>query len=75
MEALSILLNDLYACYKTKAPYVEDYLKLSESERYGLCKEQREKVIFHLNSDQVTTHKVSIEYLRFMKDHNINYFD
>ena len=75
MEATAILLNELYACYKTKAPFVDDYLKLSETEKLSLCKEQREKAIFHLNSDQVTTHRIALEHLRHMKENQINYYD
>ena len=62
-----MLYDDLYNCYSQKAKYSEDYLKLSVIERDILCKNEREKLIFHLNSDQIIFENILYERLRWMK--------
>ena len=67
MESFKMLWEDLHHCYSKNAKYSEDYLKLSMIERELLCKDEREKLIYHLNSDQMIFEHILYERLRWMK--------
>jgi hypothetical protein len=53
MDQIIPMFEDLKTCYRLKVPSADDYVKLKESEKNSLCLKLREKIINHLQSDNV----------------------
>jgi hypothetical protein len=53
MEKLELLSNKLKNCYQQKVPFVEDYVRLSSSDRNLLCADLRDEFKKYLYSDEL----------------------
>ncbi len=52
MSKIFDIINDLNNCYQTKAPYAEDYIKMSDKEQGDLCKDVRNQLVDYVNSNE-----------------------
>jgi hypothetical protein len=52
MSRIFSLINDLTLCYELQAPFAEDYVALSRSEKYDLCKEPKKALVNYVNSKE-----------------------
>lgn len=52
MSKVFQIVEDLKTCYTTKAPFVEDYVKLNNKEREDLCADVRKSLINYVNSSE-----------------------
>lgn len=52
MSKIFQLVDDLTSCYASKAPFAEDYIKITPNEKNQMCYEVRKALIDYVNSPE-----------------------
>ena len=67
MSKIFSIIDDLHLCYQSQAPLVEDYAKLTSTDRAQLCLGVRKSLVDYVNSPEYTFKDIANNLLQEYK--------